>query len=315
MSQLAATRPADSRPILVTGAPRSGTTWVGKMLALAPGIGYIHEPFNPVTPKGVSAAPVQRVFEYVSPDREADFARPLDRALGFRYAVGAELPRLRSPRDAGRAGRDLARTTRWRLERRRALVEDPIALFSAEWLAARFDMDVVVTIRHPAAVVASFKRLGWTHRFRSFLEQPALMDAYLRPFEPEIRAYADQPPGTVDQATLLWNLCHHVIRLLRDRHGEWSFVRHEDLSRDPLPGYEALYRRLGLELTPESAAAIADHSSAKNPAELRRAHDVRLDSRAGVENWRRVLTPDEIGRVRESTAELAGVFYPEDGWW
>jgi hypothetical protein len=31
-------------PILVTGAHGSGTTWVGKLLALAPGTGYAHEP-------------------------------------------------------------------------------------------------------------------------------------------------------------------------------------------------------------------------------------------------------------------------------
>jgi hypothetical protein len=36
--------PACARPILVTGSPRSGTTFVGRMLALSPGVHYIHEP-------------------------------------------------------------------------------------------------------------------------------------------------------------------------------------------------------------------------------------------------------------------------------
>ena len=57
-----------SRPILVTGAPRSGTTWVGRMLTLAPGVGYIHEPFNPTTDAGISGRPVARFFEYVTPE-------------------------------------------------------------------------------------------------------------------------------------------------------------------------------------------------------------------------------------------------------
>ncbi|WP_075261386.1 sulfotransferase [Geobacillus thermocatenulatus] len=35
-----------NNPILVTGAHRSGTTFVGKMLSLHPSIGYIQEPFN-----------------------------------------------------------------------------------------------------------------------------------------------------------------------------------------------------------------------------------------------------------------------------
>jgi hypothetical protein len=33
-------------PILVTGTPRSGTTWVGKIIATSPSVGYIKEPFN-----------------------------------------------------------------------------------------------------------------------------------------------------------------------------------------------------------------------------------------------------------------------------
>jgi hypothetical protein len=39
-----------SRPrkvILVTGSPRSGTTPCGSNLALAPGVRYLFEPFNP----------------------------------------------------------------------------------------------------------------------------------------------------------------------------------------------------------------------------------------------------------------------------
>src|SRR5690606_21198944 len=35
-----------SRGILVTGSPRSGTTWVGRMLATDPRLTYFHEPFN-----------------------------------------------------------------------------------------------------------------------------------------------------------------------------------------------------------------------------------------------------------------------------
>ena len=59
-------RVAVQRPILVTGAHRSGTTWVGSMLALSPRIGLIHEPFSPITPPGVSSAPFDRFFRYVT---------------------------------------------------------------------------------------------------------------------------------------------------------------------------------------------------------------------------------------------------------
>ena len=36
-----------SQSILVTGAPRSGTTWAGSTIAAAARLRYVHEPFNP----------------------------------------------------------------------------------------------------------------------------------------------------------------------------------------------------------------------------------------------------------------------------
>ena len=37
-------------PILVTGLPRSGTSWVGKMLAASGELVYVNEPLNPQHP-------------------------------------------------------------------------------------------------------------------------------------------------------------------------------------------------------------------------------------------------------------------------
>ena len=47
------------RPILVTGAHRSGTTWVGKMLAASREVAYISEPLNKWHRPGVMAIPVE----------------------------------------------------------------------------------------------------------------------------------------------------------------------------------------------------------------------------------------------------------------
>jgi hypothetical protein len=44
-------------PILVTGAHRTGTTWVGKMLAASPQVAYISEPLNVWHRPGVLRAP------------------------------------------------------------------------------------------------------------------------------------------------------------------------------------------------------------------------------------------------------------------
>ena len=303
-----------SSPILVTGAPRSGTTWVGRMLTLAPGVGYIHEPFNPTTDAGISGRPVVRFFEYVTPETEARYAPHLERSLRFSYDLRRQLSSVRSVRAVGRTATDLVTFSRLRLAKARPLVKDPIAVFSAGWLADRFGMDVIVTIRHPAAFVASFTRLGYRHDFNSFLAEPQLLVDYLGPFEGEIRRYAEEPGDPIDEAVLLWRLVYATVHRYRAERPDWSFVRHEDLSLDPLGGFSALYSQFGLEYTDDVREAIRAHTSEENPDRLEEKHAVRLDSRAGLSSWRKVLSEEQVGRIREGAADIWPAFYEDADW-
>src|SRR5690349_10463250 len=197
---------SECKPILVTGAHRSGTTWVGKMLALAPGVAYIHEPFNPRTAAGLSPAGFDRYFTVVTRENESRYRAGLEQTIRFRYGLGAQLRSLRGVADVARTGRDLVRVERARLTHARPLVKDPIALLSAEWLAETFGMDVVVLIRHPAAFAASLKRLGWRHSFATFFDENGDLPEVVRPYEAEIRAQAHEPGDGLAQAALLWRL-------------------------------------------------------------------------------------------------------------
>ena len=269
-------------PILVTGAHRSGTTWIGKMLALAPGIGYIHEPFSPRTAPGVSSAPFDEYYTRVTRENESLYLPGLERTLRFEYGYRAQLRALRSPAEAVRAAQDAIAFSRARRSQARPLVKDPIALLSAEWLAGRFEMDVVVTIRHPAAFAASVLRLGWSN--------------------------------SLDEAAALWADLYATVAAYRERHTDWEFVRHEDASREPLPTFERLYERLGLELTPRVRKEIVGHSAPGNPVRPRSRHAVRADSAAVAESWRTYFDADETARLREATLEVWPRFYSDEDW-
>ena len=212
-------------PILVTGAYRSGTTWVGKMLALAPGVPYIHEPFSPRTPAGLSPGASTATSPSSRGERGALPAGP--RAdVCFRYGLGAELRRCAAwPMSPARAVACASAAGAGA----RPLVKDPIALLSAEWLAERFEMDVVVLIRHPAGFAGSLKRLGWKHSFATFLVDGRAPEV-VRPFEDEIRAQAERPGGMLEQAALLWRILYGAVDGYRERHPDWVFLRHEDAS-------------------------------------------------------------------------------------
>jgi hypothetical protein len=172
------------RPILVTGMPRSGTTWVGRVLCAGNGAGYLNEPFNLATSPGTIRVPVDHWFHYVTAENEGRIVRALEPLLRFDYPLGRELRRCRRYIDL------LDTVKMWRSfvrgRGRRPLVKEPHAVFSAEWFARRLASDVVVTVRHPAAVVSSWKRLDWNFDFANLLGQAALVRDVLGPFRSDM---------------------------------------------------------------------------------------------------------------------------------
>jgi hypothetical protein len=310
------TRGGERRPILVTGSHRSGSTWLGQMLAASGEVGYVHEPFNIYRGPGICRARFSRWYTYIRPGTDGEIAAEFRRLLAFRYNYGAQALSVRSTEDVKALLRDGGRFLGFRIKHARPLLKDPMALFSAEWIAEAFDAQVVVVVRHPAAFASSIKLDGWTHPFSHFTDQPALIDDHLRPFKDEITGFAHEEHDILEQAALLWRLIHSTIDGYRSRHPEWLFVRHEDLSRDPVGGFRNLYEALGLRYTAEAREAVLRSSSPSNSID--RDTNSRLflarDSRANVDNWRRRLTSAEVDCIRTKVADVSPLFYGDDEW-
>jgi hypothetical protein len=303
-------------PILVTGSHRSGTTWVGRMLCASGEAGYIHEPLNPNRVPSWTGGRVPLWFLYLCADNSDEYEPLLRDVLAFRYPLRHNLTRLRDPLRAALLVREWTGSMTARARRLRPLMKDPIALFSAEWLALTFGMRVVVMIRHPLGFVGSIKRLNWQFKFRGWLAQPALLRDWLHPFEDDMRRCAAEDVDVVEQGILMWNAMHHVIAAYRGRHPGWAFVRHEDLAAGPVESFRSLYGRMGLRWGPGTARAVGAGSSPGNPAETPpwRRWTVRRDSAAATETWRQRLDPDEVRRIRTGVARIAPCFYPEERW-
>ncbi len=294
------------------------------MLELAPGTGYIHEPFNPEGEPGIGN-PDFPWFAYVTRENEEKFYPHIRNILNFRFDIASAVKMLGL--EAGRLPREYLAPEIAALEnyvdfvkhyadKSCPLVKDPIALLGAEWLASRFDMRVVVMIRHPSAFVSSLKRLGWNFRHSTFLSQPLLMRDYLEPFRGEIEEFASGEPDLVESAALAWKCFYYIVDKYRDKHPDWVFLRHEDISAAPVEGYKDLFQRLNLEYTPQIEGEIRAHSESSNPAEWRQGEyqNVKLDSRAAAVNWKKKLSGTEVGRIRVITGDVAGLFYGDAEW-
>jgi hypothetical protein len=301
-------------PILVTGAHRSGTTWVGRMLAANSQTAYISEPLNVLHRAGVYHAAVDHWYPYITIENEAHYLPAFHELLDLQYDLFAEIKSIRSRRDLMRMGRDLAIFTNGKLRRQRILLKDPFALFSVPWFAERLNCQVVITVRHPAAFASSLKRLNWPFDFQHLLNQPGLMHDHLEGDRGEMQAM--NVDDIVGQAALLWRMTYRFVHSISSLFPNFNIVRHEDLSLNPVAGYQALYESLDLKFDEKVKDTILHSSSSENPTRLAKdqTFSVKLDSRAALNNWKKILSAEEISRVRKMTEDVSPIFYSEDEW-
>jgi len=301
-------------PILVTGTHRSGTTWIGKMLAADASTAYISEPLNVLHRPGVLRAKVAHWYKYICEDNQDEYLPAFKELLDFDYHLWAEIRSIRSRRDFLRMGRDFAIFYNGLMRGQRMLMKDPFAVFSAEWFAKCLNCKVVIAIRHPAAFVSSLKRLNWPFEFQDLLDQPLLMRDSLEPYREQMEAA--KTDDVIGQSALLWTLIYHSVHTTLQRNPGFMAVRHEDIARDAVNGYRQIYKKLDLDFTPRVEKIILKSSSSDNPAEpsRRNIYAVKLDSRSNIDNWKKRLNPEEINRIRETTNEVSSLYYSDSEW-
>lgn len=284
------------------------------MLAAGGQAAYISEPLNLWHRPGVLSAPVSNWYTYICAENEELYLPAFHQLFVYRYHTLDEIRSIKSRKDAMRMGRDRWIFFQGRLRSKRPLLKDPFAVFSAPWFATQLGCRVVVTVRHPAAFTSSLKRLDWTFEFNDLLSQPLLMRDLLEPYRDEMKSIA--PDDVIGQGSLLWKMIYQTMSDFCEQHPGFILVRHEDCSRTPLESFRTLYAMLGLQFTPSAEKEILRSSSAENSPELSKSsvHAYKLDSRAGLERWKRHLSREEIDRIASLTGKVAARYYPEVGW-
>jgi hypothetical protein len=307
-----------ARGLLVTGLPRSGTSWVGKMLEASGEVVYVNEPMNPQHPPGQSPgvldATVTHRFQYISDDDE-QWRRAFEKTLGLRYGFRAELGRNRSAYDLARMAKYGTSFTTGRLRGRRAMLDDPFAIFSTGWLVQQMGVEAVVLVRDPVSFVGSWRALNWRIHFHELLEQPALVRDHLGPYVDRMRALVGSPDWLA-RTCLLWEATYDVVdRAFRQIPGV-HVIGYESLVQDPMGGFADLYRRFGLTWSDEAAGRVREATTEKAGADKKFQWSLRggisrtayrpQGAATALSTYRTRLSADEVARVRELTADVAG---------
>lgn len=193
------------------------------------------------------------------------------------------------------------------------IVKDPVAVFSAPWLARRFNMRVIVLVRHPAAFVDSMSRARWPVNFRSLLAQQRLMDEWLTDYEEVFR----NPPSTfVERAAWLWRAIYEVVRAYCRLHSNWPYWRLEDIAINPINSFAEIFRFAQIPYNSSVKSRILKSSSSRNPVvgPANELHLITRNSKASQQYWHSQLTGEEVHRIRRIVEPVSHSFYVEEDW-
>jgi hypothetical protein len=258
-------------------------------------------------------------YLYITSDNEEGYIQAFQRLMDFRYDMDAAVRRLglegQSFSGKTEAERNVLRQhsafMNYKLHKATPLIKDPFALVSLPWFVRRFNARPVVMIRHPAAFVASLKRQGWGFRLKNILDQPFLMRDH--PVMPSPMFSSVDEVDALDNRDVRkiafgWRYLYGVVACYRDTYPEWHFIRHEDLSSDPLGGFARLFQALDLAWS----ASIEMHIKAETMS-----HEADVHGRGHkrfTQGWRQHLNKEDIASIRAVTEDVASLYYCDEDW-
>ncbi len=296
------------RIILVTGAPRTATTPVGNMLAMAAGTTSVYEPFGSTGFREISQRfpMIEREEEGLTGEQVGDLIEKISKLQG----------RLNSQTRQGQKTtlRTLLLGSRtkhsFRLARIRPWLstiiwKDPHAIMLVSDVVET-DIPVVVTARRPKAHAGSYKRLGWQSRaaeiyprWRSRFGADLLIEKWLEK--------VDDP---VVSGALIWRMSYLPL-IQEDCLSRVELITADALAADEEATYRDLYRKLSLKPTPSFEKQLRKRREASGAAipQSGATHDWARSVETVNAYWKDLLSPADIEAVDSLTAELEAALF------
>ncbi len=281
----------DVRPpaILVTGVPRSGTTWLARLLATAPGTAMTgREPMNPGARQYSLGGTLDGWSRLQQPSPKQQ------RALRSAY-------RGVNPFVYSRYGR-----RQWAapFARTRVIMKDPFAMLSIAAIRRVTGARAVLIYRHPGAVLASYRRMGWTPDLDQIA--PILRRNPDQAVDLDLaRSEPGHPTSEAAEMGLFWAGLH-VLALDDLATTDTIVLAHDEIATKGADAAHRLFDELGLGWNASSAREFSGDdrggagaaTSTPQPSDHTLHHFDRAPA-AVAHAWREQLTRDEIEEIEE----------------
>ncbi len=261
---------ADTRKsILVAGTARSGTTWLGDLIASQIPSRILFEPFNP------DLVPEYRGFHYFQ------YMRP-----------GTENPEFGSFARKVFTGEI---RNRWidrqneRIISEYRIIKEIRANLALKWLHDYFpEVPILFLLRHPCAVVASRMELNWaTDRdIEPFLSQPDLVEDHFAPCMEIIK----NARTNEEKHAVIWSVSN-LVPLKQFQSDEIKIVYYENLCIQPEIELPAIFTSIG------QSYRDSKNDSFSRPSQTTRVTSAVVDGTDRISAWKKKLSDKQIENI------------------
>ncbi len=272
--------------IVVTGSPRSGTTWLGEIMRTIPGYCLLYEPLDMNRAPGAGEMNLGW-RPYIAPGTDWPEAEVFLRGILTGKLVNRETAKHNS------MGQILARKG-W-------VVKFVRASAILKWMTEKFPLRTpILLIRHPCAVVASQIRGG-----RDTVGIPMQITPSFAAAFPELSAYM-QTLKTQEEARAARWCMHYYPPLSLPKPHPWHLVTYERLVRQGRTELEQIFKAIEIEMPAEAVNHLRIPSATtKDWSNVHTGKDPLM-------GWTRNLTKEQIGRILKVVSTFGLDFYGED---
>lgn len=324
--------------ILIVGARRCGTTFVGKVLSKTPNSNYFFEPFN--KDQGIKYLP-NVWYPYLTEEnikkRESETLDKLFFKQKAKYKVSLynndfvwwDLNRYDLIRNVFinfskepffmRLTRVLFKNRsnfeyykfKFSKNVKNLIFKDPLASLSTDFLVKRYDLKTIVMLRHPYSYYYSMKKQDWgANPYENFFSQQNL--SYI------LDENYNKILNTHEHNKKLYSLIEYMIvynKLLEFKNDKnYYFLKHEDLSLNPIEEFEKLFMFCGLKYDSKTQNYIHNNTKANNKKDTNKVSNTKRDSRSIINNWKGKITKEEMNLIKGLTFDIIKDYYPDEEW-
>jgi hypothetical protein len=272
------------KSILVAGTARSGTTWLGDLIASQIPCRILFEPFNPEL---VPEYHGYHYFQYLRPDTE----NPDFHAFAQKIFKGEIRNRWINHKNE-------------RIFSEYRLIKEIRANLVLGWLHNHFpDVSIIFLMRHPCAVVLSRMELDWdTNRdIEPFLAQPNLIADFLSPYLSLIKNVKTDE----EKHAIIWSVSN-LVPLKQFPKNELKMVYYEDLCTHPEREIGAIFESIGIKISEFCFDKL------NRPSQTTRSNSAVMSGANKLSDWQKKLSISQIKNILQVVSDFGlGNFYDE----